>query len=174
MTVKRRLNLFAAAGRVNYGNSARLYLQSMDALPEQHPWLHQCFQEKGYHAVKRNEKYWAGLWSELVIEQLPMRLIKSRGGLSRERGIDENTITMWIHSVHHLVGIRSSLTGQIHETNEQHVQQRESRIKQDLVDLATLQDWFEDHSPFNNFTELISIANEVTASEELQVNCDEA
>ena len=44
VTVKRMLNLFAAAGRVNYAKSARLYLQSMDALPEQHPWLHQCFQ----------------------------------------------------------------------------------------------------------------------------------
>ena len=44
VTVKRMLNLFAAAGRVDYAKSARLYLQSMDALPEQHPWLHQCFQ----------------------------------------------------------------------------------------------------------------------------------
>ena len=44
VTVKRMLNLFAAAGRVDYTKSARLYLQSMDALREQHPWLHQCFQ----------------------------------------------------------------------------------------------------------------------------------
>ena len=62
----------------------------------------------------------------------------------------------------------------IHETSEQHVEQRESRIKRALMDLATLQDWFEDHSPFANFTELMSIANGVTASEESQVNCDEA
>ena len=40
VTLKRMLNLFAAAGRVNYAKRARLYLQSMDALPEQHPWLH--------------------------------------------------------------------------------------------------------------------------------------
>lgn len=42
------------------------------------------------------------------------------------------------------------------------------------MDLATLQDWFEDHSPFANFTELMFRANGVTASEESQVNCDEA
>ena len=36
----------------------------------------------------------------------------------------------------------SSLTGQIHKTSAQHVEQRKSRIKQDLMDLATLQDWF--------------------------------
>lgn len=69
---------------------------------------------------------------------------------------------------------QSSLTGQIHETSEQHVEQRESRIKRALMDLATLQDWFEDHSPFANFTELMFRANGVTASEESQVNCDEA
>ena len=34
--VKRILNLFVAAGRVDYAKSARLYLQNMDTLPEQH------------------------------------------------------------------------------------------------------------------------------------------
>ena len=79
--------------------------------------------------------------------------------------------------MHRLAGIhcaRSSLTGQIHETREQHVEQRESRIKQDLMDLATLQDCFEDQALFTNFTGLISIVNEVTASEESQVNCNAA
>ena len=42
------------------------------------------------------------------------------------------------------------------------------------MDLRTLQDCFEDHSPFINFAELISIANGVTASKESQVKCDEA
>ena len=42
------------------------------------------------------------------------------------------------------------------------------------MDLATLQDCFGDHAPFTNFTGLISIVNEVTASEESQVNCDAA
>lgn len=68
----------------------------------------------------------------------------------------------------------SSLTGQIHKTSAQHVEQRKSRIKQDLMDLATLQDWFQYHSPLTNFAELISIANGVTASEKSQVNCNEA
>ena len=38
------------------------------------------------------------------------------------------------------------------------------------MDLATLKDWLEDHLLFTNFTELISIVKEVTASEESQVN----
>ena len=55
---------------------------------------------------------------------------------------------------------------QIHETSEQHVEQRESLIKQDLMDLITFQDCFEDHSPFTNFTEFISTADGITASKE--------
>ena len=91
--------------------------------------------------------------------------------------MDENTITIWVQSTRCLAGIHcamSSLTGQIHETSEQHVEQRESRIKRDLMNLATLKDRFEDHSPFTYLTELISIANGVTDSEESQVKCDEA
>ena len=49
--VKCMLNLFASAGRVNYAKSARLYLQSMDELPESFPWLYNCFKEKGLHAI---------------------------------------------------------------------------------------------------------------------------
>ena len=64
----------------------------------------------------------------------------------------------------------SSLTGKIHEISEEHVEQKESCIKQNFMDLATLKDWLEDHLLFTNFTELISIVKEVTASEESQVN----
>ena len=90
------------------------------------------------------------------------------------RGMDEKTITIWILSMHRLAGIHCDMSslGQIHETSEQYVEQRESRIKRNLMDLATLQYGFEDHSLFTNFTELISVAYGVIASDEL-VNCDE-
>ena len=97
-----------------------------------------------------------------------MRSVKSSGGLSTGRGMDENTITMCIHSIHCLAEIRCAMSSlcQIHETSEQHVEQRESRIKQDLMDLVTFQDCFEDHSPFANFTEFISIGDGITASKD--------
>ena len=78
--VKSILNLLVVAGRANYAKSARLYLQSMDVLPEQHPWLQQCLQEKYYHAVRRSKRYWAGLWSDLLIEQILMSSVKSCAG----------------------------------------------------------------------------------------------
>ena len=64
------LNLFASAGRVNYAKSARIYLQSMDELPASYPWLDDRFEEKGLHAIRRSERFWAGLSSDLVIEQV--------------------------------------------------------------------------------------------------------
>ena len=177
LTVKRMLNLFAASGRVNYAKCARLYLQSMGELPEKHPWLHQCFLEKGYHTIRRSDRYWAGLWSDLIIEQVLMRTLKSRGGLSRGRGMSDSVIVMWIYSMHRLAGIHnamSNLTGQIHQTSEQHVELRESRINRDTMDLTILQSWFREHSPFTNARELMSIATGITATEESLVNCDKA
>ena len=74
------LNLFEATGHIHYAKSARLYVREMRKLPSTHPWLHQKFVE-GYHTVRRSEL----LWADIVIEQVLMRFLKSRGGLTRGR-----------------------------------------------------------------------------------------
>ena len=84
------LNLFATTGHINYAKSSRLYLQLMRELPNNHPWLYGCFIKQGFHTVRRTDRYWAGLWTDLVIEQVMMRSIKSRGGLTRGRGVTES------------------------------------------------------------------------------------
>ena len=61
------LNLFAATGHIHYAMSARLYVQEMRKLPSTHPWLHQKFVEE-YHTVRRSERQWAELWTDIVIE----------------------------------------------------------------------------------------------------------
>ena len=48
------LNVFAATGHVHYAKNARLYLQMMLELPNDHPWLYKCFTEQGFHAVRRS------------------------------------------------------------------------------------------------------------------------
>ena len=62
------LNLFAAAGHYNYAKSARIYLQMMVDLEHDYPWLYHQFSVKGFHCVRRTDKFWAGLWTDLVIE----------------------------------------------------------------------------------------------------------
>ena len=72
VAVTRMLNLFAATVHINYAKSACLYLQLMLRLPKDFPWLHEMFINQGFHTVCRSSRYWAGLWTDLVIEQVMM------------------------------------------------------------------------------------------------------
>ena len=60
VAVEKMLNVFAASGHHNYAKSGRLYLQMMNELPVTNPWLYKCFQEYGYQAVRRSDRYWGG------------------------------------------------------------------------------------------------------------------
>ena len=97
-SISRMINLFAATAHIHYAKSARLHLQNMLNLEESHPWVHDRF-TKGFHAIRRSDKFWAGLWSDLIIEQVMMRSIKSSGGLTRGRGIAESTRQLWLGSI---------------------------------------------------------------------------
>ena len=108
LAVGRMLNLFAATGHFNYAKSARMHLQLMLGLPAGHPYLYEQFSKHGYHTVRRlSDRYWAGLWTDLTIEQLMMRSIKSRGGLTRGRGITETVRLLLVYSMHLCRGARS-------------------------------------------------------------------
>ena len=76
------LNLFVATGHINYAKSGRLYLQLMLDLEKNYPWLYHQFNDKGFHCIRRTDKFWTGLWTDLVIEQTAMLSIKSLGGLT--------------------------------------------------------------------------------------------
>ena len=92
------LNLFAATGHINYAKSARLYLQQMNKLPETHPYLYNEF-VNGNHTAQRTKWNWTGIWTDLAIEQTMMRSIKSRGGLTDDRGMAESVRHMWALSL---------------------------------------------------------------------------
>ena len=76
IAISKMLNLFAATGHINYAKSASLYLQLMQKLPNDHPWLYNCFQEQGFDIVRRSSRFWAGIWTDLTIEQVMMRATK--------------------------------------------------------------------------------------------------
>ena len=60
-------------------------------LPEKHPEVQTMLKENGYHSVCHSYRYWAGLWPDFIIEQVMMRSIKSRGGLTRGKDFTEST-----------------------------------------------------------------------------------
>ena len=79
MVVRQTLNLFSATTHFQYVKSVRLCLQLMDELPIDFPWLYNLFQQ-GYYTIRKSDRFWAGLWTDLVIEQSLMRTAKSRVG----------------------------------------------------------------------------------------------
>ena len=95
---KSTLYLFAATGHFNYAKNARMYLQQMLKLPEKHPEVHTMLKENGYHSVRCSDRCWVGLWSDLIIEQVMVRSIKSRSGLTKGRGFTDSTRHQWVHT----------------------------------------------------------------------------
>ena len=63
-------------------------------LPTDHPTVYQAFMS-GNHVVRRTDRFWAGLSTDLVIEQALMRSVKSTGGMPRGRGMSELQRTVW-------------------------------------------------------------------------------
>ena len=82
------LTILAAAGHYNYLKSIYFFLQEMGELHIKHPNVHNQF-EKGFHVIRRSDHYWAGLDSDLVIEQTLMRSLKGTGGLTHGSGMTE-------------------------------------------------------------------------------------
>ena len=102
------LDLFASSGHTNYATSACLYFQHVNLLQESQSWFYQQFLD-GNHAVTRNNQYWSGLWSDLVIEQTLMSSIKSWGGLTRGWGIGESIQHMWVLSLKRCAAIHQAM-----------------------------------------------------------------
>ena len=119
------LNLFVATGHINYAKSARLYLRTMNDLPSTFPDLH----EK-YHVVRRSHRFWNGIRTDFSIEQVLLRSLKTRGGLTRGRGMTENVMLTWVHTIHacaSIHGAMTTLTGNTHKTSNQHAELGRSR-----------------------------------------------
>ena len=69
--VSEMLPYFAASGHNLYVKCVRLYLQSMSNLRDDHPAVYRDF-VSGLHVVRRSDRLWAGLSTDLVIEQVLM------------------------------------------------------------------------------------------------------
>ena len=85
--------VLAATGHIYHAKSTRLYLQLKIHLEKELPWLHQQFQEKGFHCIRRTDKFC------LAIEQTMMCSFKNLEDLTRGRGMDESTQNIWISTL---------------------------------------------------------------------------
>lgn len=86
-TVLEMLPHLVTSGHSLYVKCTECYLQSMINLWNEHPDVY-CDLKAGFHVV-RSDRQWAGLSTDLVIEQVLMRSLKTSRGLMRGRAMTE-------------------------------------------------------------------------------------
>ena len=77
MSVREMLHTFHAAVHLPYAKSAQLYLQEMERLEELLPADDfEKYINQGYVHIRRTNKFWAGVWTNMPIEQMLMKMMK--------------------------------------------------------------------------------------------------
>ncbi|XP_062523628.1 uncharacterized protein LOC134198281 [Corticium candelabrum] len=173
-TVSEMLSYLAACGHNHYTKSAWIYLQRMSNLHNDHPDVYQHFRE-GLHVVRRSDRYWAGLSSDLIIEQVLMRSLKTSGGLTRGRGMTEQQRLTWLLSKPACADVNCAmqeLTGVSYNTGEQNKDITKARQARDWKDTHKILKYLRDMNPFTSDTSLRSISTGVHAHS--TVNVDKA
>lgn len=178
-SLSKMLNLFAATGHRNYAKSARLYLQTMLDLSQTHPWLYEHLSAKSLHAVRRTERTWAGLSTDLVIEQVMMRSVKSRGGLTQGRGMTDSVRLLWVKSMHRCATDYASLSSladlDYTSSTVKHAESGRMRMERDWTDLSKVIAFFEANNPFTVADgRLRCLSSGKAACDDDKINCDNA
>jgi len=68
-SINEMLPYLAAAGHNNCVKSARVYLQQMNDIEVKHPDV-SALCKSGYHVIRRSDRFWAGISSDTMIEQV--------------------------------------------------------------------------------------------------------
>ena len=171
-SLREMLPFLAASGHNLYTKSASVYLDSMHKLSETNPDVYQHFID-GKHVVRRSNRQWAGLSTDLVIEQELMRSLKTSGGLTRGGGMSENQRNIWVLSRPACVQVNSvmqQLTGVYQSTGEQNKDLSPSRQSRDWKDLQKLYKCLNERNPFDVERYLINIANGMHAQSSVNVD----
>ena len=143
------LPYFAASGH-------HLYMSKLD---KSHPEVYSKFVE-GYHIVRRSDRCWAGLSSDLIIEQVLMRSIKTTGGLTRGRGMTELQRTEYLLSTPACADVNlamQDITKVKYENSEQHKETTKVMVIKDYTDATTICRYHSERNPFNGDECLLSL-----------------
>ena len=170
-SLQQMLPYLATSGHNLYVKSAHVYLQDMLELEQTHPNLDAAF-KSGLHIVRRSDRYWCGLSTDLVIEQALMRSIKSIGGLTRGRGLTETQRAQWLLSMPHCAEMNQAMqiTDVNYQTSEQHKEMGKARTEHDHKDTSTFLEFLKERNPFTPGTNLWNIETGVIADGKVDVD----
>ena len=162
-SIKSMLPYFAASGHLNYSKSAYCYLQQMQDLQLRNPEVYQCFID-GFNVVRRTDKFYAGIGTDLMIEQELMRSVKTTGGLTHGRGMTELQRTKWVLSTTTTAAVKQAMeefAGVRYESSEQHVDQHKecskTRYLRDYQDAMKMLQYLEFRNPFEGHADIVCI-----------------
>ena len=144
------LPYFAASGHNNYTKGSYMYLQFMSKLEQNNPKAYQKFLA-GYHVVRRSNHHWAGISTDLIIEQTLMRTMKNVGGITRGRSMTEEQRAVWLLSMPACSAINEAMqnfTRVKYVSSEQQKDTTPAHIKKDMEDTTKLLEFIYIHDPF--------------------------
>ena len=171
-TLSDMLPYLAASGHNNYTKCVWVYLQQMSKLETEHPTVYRHF-IKGLHVVRRSDRLWAGLSTDLVIEQALMRTLKTTGGLTRGRGMTEQQRLTWVMAMPACAQVNKvmqDVTGINYNTGEQNKDMSMTRQDRDWKDTNTVLRYLSDRNPFISDIALHNISTGVHAHSSVDVD----
>ncbi|KAI4474588.1 hypothetical protein M0804_014769 [Polistes exclamans] len=149
-SIRKMLPIFHAADRTNYAESVQIYLQDMVniemTITESE---YQKFATEGNFTVRRTDRSWCGIWTDMTIEPTLNRFFGT--DLKHGRGATPNTSARMLSimpSSFLIIECLEDYCGIASSKNEQFVDFLDYRVKQDDDDIKKLIFWFEKHGPF--------------------------
>lgn len=176
-SIRKMIPFFITAGHFNYVKNSYIYLQDMYTISTKlNRENYHSYTDKGYFTLRRSQQFYSGIWSDMTIEQTYMRNIHSREGLTHGRGVTPASTARWITSIPLQIVIAEQLETfckfKMDGTSHQHKDAGVSRVQKDADDVKILLEWFEEHCPFVQSNDLISLSTGVIGSSE--IDCHEA
>ncbi|XP_021375007.1 uncharacterized protein LOC110464230 [Mizuhopecten yessoensis] len=144
----------------------------MRELTHTHPEVYRRFREE-YHVVRRSDRYWTRLSTDLIIEQVLMRSLKTSGCLTRGSGMSEIQRTVWLLSMSIGAEVNDAIqyfTNAYLFTCEQHRDASSARQSRDVSDTLEILNYLSQRNPFSPDNTLHSIANGMTADKTVNVD----
>lgn len=168
-SVYRMIPYFHASAHNNYAKSPHLYLQDMHALrTTMDPIEFERFTKAGYFTIRRTDKFWSGIWSDMTIEQTLMRLIKITGGIFPTRGSTPSVATNLILSLPSTTDVCDSLEKFVHlasSSSEQHKSLRNASVQKDHEHIQIFYDWLRTKGSFLDKKEIVLLSSGVVGDD---------
>jgi len=150
--ITKMIPVLHAGGHTAYAKSSRLYLDQMKQLKTKMGKKEFAkYTSEGYWTVRRSNRFWSGNFTDQTIEQVLMRMLKSRGGLAHGRGVTLSTESKMVHIIPQTAPICESLevfSGVHSNTTDQHKDLRPTSTARDGLHLTRFKDYLAQHSPF--------------------------